>query len=151
MMALKAFKRYYYDVIFQQYGDISGRATRKEYWMWCLFWGIVWLPFFFSPAICFSFDICDPLEIMWKSTPQPFFSYPNLIYIVLTFLPFFSLIVRRLHDAGSRGIWSLLVFVPGVSFVFIIGIGLLSSTPPEQYNKYGPNKYAIYGPNGNQA
>ncbi len=57
-----------------------------------------------------------------------------LIYIVVIFIDF-SLIVRRCHDIGWRGWWSLLLLIPLVNIVFSFII--LFKKGEEAANIYG--------------
>jgi uncharacterized membrane protein YhaH (DUF805 family) len=52
--------------------------------------------------------------------------------------------VRRFHDLGRQGMWSLLIFVPGVSFFLMLYLLFAAGQPGE--NEYGPAKRPIqYG------
>lgn len=62
-------------------------------------------------------------------------------FLLLTALPFTSLIVRRLHDFNLSGFWSLglmaLALIGGLSFL-LIGILIIGCVPPSRgTNKYG--------------
>lgn len=135
---MKTFKKYYTDVILKQYGDISGRTTKKQYWFFILFWLLIWFAVMIITIVVFVGILgVSPRP---ASTQNPFMSYGGITYCLLTFIPFVALIVRRLHDAGSSGLWAVLVLVPGLGLFIVIGIGLLSGTPIDQYSKYGPPK-----------
>ena len=58
-----------------------------------------------------------------------------LVYVAILFLNF-SLIIRRCHDLGWSGWWSLLVLVPFVNIV--VGLVLLFKRGEEVQNRYGP-------------
>lgn len=60
-------------------------------------------------------------------------------YGILSLVPFLALSVRRFHDAGKSGWWTILVFL-GVGIIFCIcwGIGTLSAI----YSSYS----VVYGP-----
>jgi uncharacterized membrane protein YhaH (DUF805 family) len=80
--------KYYLDVL-KKYADFSGRARRKEYWMFVLFnmiftYSLMFLDFF--------------LEI----------GFLNLIYSLAVLVPSIAVGVRRMHDVGKSG-WYLLI------------------------------------------
>lgn len=57
-------------------------------------------------------------------------------YGLATMVPFLALQVKRLHDRGKSGWFTLLGFIPFVSIWLAIELFLLSSEEGE--NKYGP-------------
>ena len=59
------------------------------------------------------------------------------VYLNITFVPFITLTVRRLHDFNWSGWWCLLYFIPGGAVAFIV-FGLIPGTEGE--NKYGPER-----------
>lgn len=97
----------------------SGRARRREYWMFTLFYILVLLGLFIVaqviPAFSFAYFIC-PLVLL---------------------LPSLGVTVRRLHDIGKSG-WLILVgLIPFVGGIILLIFECLDSTPGE--NQYGPN------------
>ena len=56
------------------------------------------------------------------------------------FLPGFSVTVRRLHDTGRSGWWSLILLVPVIGFFVFLYWMIRPSDPTE--NAYGPNPIA---------
>ena len=80
---------------FSKYVTFSGRASRPEYWYWCLFILIA--------GICTY--IIDGLIIKDLET-----SPANLLFSVVTALPGIAVSVRRLHDVGRSGWWLLTLF-----------------------------------------
>ena len=90
---------------FTKYATFSGRASRSEFWFFCLFSflaGIV-------TAIIDSMILGYPAE---ENGPV------NLIFSVLIFLPSLAVGARRLHDIGRSGWWQLITLT-------VIGIILL--------------------------
>ncbi|MCX5388698.1 DUF805 domain-containing protein [Streptomyces sp. NBC_00094] len=112
---------WYLDVL-KRYADFTGRARRKEYWMYSLFTLIAVLVL---AIIDFSLG-----------------TYPVLvgIYGLATLLPSLGVTVRRLHDTGRSGWWYLIALVP-----FVGGIVLLVFTVIEgdaHPNAYGADPKA---------
>ena len=90
---------------FTKYATFSGRASRSEFWFFCLFSflaGIV-------TVIIDSMILGYPAE---ENGPV------NLIFSVLIFLPSLAVGARRLHDIGRSGWWQLITLT-------VIGIILL--------------------------
>jgi uncharacterized membrane protein YhaH (DUF805 family) len=91
----------YYIKVLQNYATFSGRARRKEYWMFVLFNVIV--------AFAFGF-VCGLIGI-----PE----IANL-YTLAVLLPSIAVGVRRMHDVGKSG-WYLLI--PIYNFILAVTEG----------------------------
>ena len=91
----------YYFKVLQNYATFSGRARRKEYWMFVLFNVIV--------AFVFGF-VCGLIGI------------PELanLYTLAVLLPSIAVGVRRMHDVGKSG-WFLLI--PIYNFILAVTEG----------------------------
>ncbi|MFQ1053622.1 DUF805 domain-containing protein [Gilliamella apicola] len=106
---------WFIDCITKNYVNFSGRARRKEYWMFNLF----------NIIACFVVMLLDSfLELN---------NILILIYVLAILLPSYAVTVRRLHDTGKSGWWLLLMFVPFGNIILLI-FCLIDSTP-------GPNQY----------
>ena len=81
---------YYFDVL-KRYADFDGRARRKEFWMFILFNTIV------TYALLF---VGIKLEFPLLSS----------IYSFAVLLPYFGVLIRRMHDAGKSGWFCLIPF-----------------------------------------
>lgn len=103
-------------IALQKYADFSGRARRKEYWMFILFY------------VLFAFALGIMMGVVGAS--QSAAGLVNLVYLLGLFIPSISVGVRRMHDIGRSGWWLIVPFV-GLIFCFF------DSTPAA--NKYGPN------------
>lgn len=114
--------------------DFSGRSTRMEYWMFTLAWLIVLI-------VIIAVD---------NNTSKT--GALTGIFILLTALPILSLTIRRLHDAGRSGWWSILCYVWIIfavlgleklipfgfaGYFMVFAYALLDSEP--RANEYGPN------------
>lgn len=109
--------KWFIKVITQHYADFSGRARRKEYWMYTLFY------------LIFSFVAAFLDGILTTSFITP-------LYIIAFLVPNLAVAVRRLHDTGRSGWWLLVGLVPVLSIVILV-FYLQNSSPGE--NQYGPN------------
>jgi uncharacterized membrane protein YhaH (DUF805 family) len=81
----------WYLAALKKYAVFSGRARRKENWMFLLYW-------FFFGLLAFVLD--------YKVLGTRLFLFCPL-YLIATFLPSLALLVRRLHDIGMSG-WFVL-------------------------------------------
>jgi uncharacterized membrane protein YhaH (DUF805 family) len=105
----------YYIKVLSNYAIFSGRARRKEYWMFVLFNMIF--------AFLFGF-VCG------------FLGVPDLahLYTLAMFIPSIAVGVRRMHDVGKSG-WFLLI--PIYNFILVVTEG------EKQDNQYGADPKQI--------
>ena len=90
---------------FNKYATFSGRASRSEFWFFCLF--------------CFLGGIVGMIiDTMMLGYPAEETGPINLIFNVVVFLPGLAVGARRLHDIDRSGWWQLIYFT-------VIGIILL--------------------------
>jgi len=120
----------------KNYALFTGRASRKEYWFFMLYWAIFYFILIFMENILglnnfdfsgFSFSQYIPLlQISNK------IGILTLLYRPLTLLPSLSVAIRRLHDRNISGWWSIL---------FITPLGLLLIIPLIKRGNHNSNKY----------
>ena len=103
----------------KQYVDFSGRARRKEYWMYFLVYFLITL-------------VCGVVEGV-LSMPGTLTTIVALVHL----LPSLGVTVRRLHDTGRSGWWILLSFIPIIGALVLLYFMVISGEP--QDNAYGPN------------
>jgi uncharacterized membrane protein YhaH (DUF805 family) len=116
----------------KKYATFSGRASLGEYWTFVLI----------NLAIFVVLWIAG-LVVVFTSTPgqaSPLLLLPSVVFVLATVIPHVAALVRRLHDGGYSGLWSLLALVPVGSFV-VLALSLLSGTVGE--NEYGPDPRAL--------
>ncbi len=110
----------YYLQCLQKYATFSGRARRKEIWM---FWLFNCLAAF---IVTFVENIIGLQMIL------------SGLYSLFIFLPSLSVSVRRLHDTDKSGWFVLLPLIPIVGgLILFIFLYCLDSQPGS--NKYGEN------------
>lgn len=107
----------------KKYAVFSGRARRKEYWMFFLFNLVV------AFVIGFVLGFIGGVLGIGTALSDP----ASTIYALAILVPSIAVAVRRMHDTGRSGWWILL---PIVNLVF-----LCSDSQPGE-NKYGPNPKA---------
>ena len=91
----------WYFKVLKQYADFSGRARRKEYWMFTLF----------------SFIITAIIGAIDNTLGTGFFSG---LYALVMFIPHLAVSVRRLHDIGKSGWMLLVLFIPIVGIIWLL-------------------------------
>ncbi|MFJ9901793.1 DUF805 domain-containing protein [Streptomyces sp. NPDC101152] len=111
----------------KKYAVFSGRARRKEYWMYTLFITIIYIVL----AIISSASKSAGIALL-------------VIFYLAILLPSLAVGIRRLHDTGRSGWWLLFGIVPLVGGITLLVFTCLDSQPGP--NKYGPNpKEAVAG------
>lgn len=114
----------WYVKVLQQYADFSGRARRREYWMFYLV----------STVISFMLLVIDFGLLGAADSGFPFLSF---LYGLLMIIPTFSVGVRRLHDTNRSGWWFLITLLPILGgFIFLIFL-VQDGTP--RANRWGPS------------
>ncbi|MBD9483163.1 DUF805 domain-containing protein [Pseudomonas sp. PDM14] len=114
---------WYLDVL-KQYAVFTGRARRKEYWMF----------FLFNLIAAVVLGIID--GVLGLSLSQGMGLLGSL-YALAVLLPSIGVTIRRLHDTNRSGWWCLIAFVPLIGGIVLLVFMLLDSTPGD--NQYGPN------------
>jgi len=110
---------------FKKYATFSGRATRKEYWMFVLINFLITL------------GIMVIAGVIMQATENGIGSLLGNIYNLVIFLPSLALSVRRLHDTNHSGWWLLISLIPLIGFVVLLIFMVTDSQQGD--NKYGPN------------
>ncbi|MBS4022636.1 MAG: DUF805 domain-containing protein [Dethiobacter sp.] len=103
----------WYLEVLKKYAVFSGRARRKEYWMFFLINLII--------AVVLSF-ISD---------------YLYYLYVLAVFIPGLAVSVRRLHDIGKSGWWFFISLIPIAGWIWYIV--LMATNGQLGENQYGPN------------
>ena len=124
----------YFRVLKENYVNFSGRARRKEFWMFQLFIIII-------TTICISLDNILGTVVAMDFGPFGLIVLPfGWLYFlcgIFHFLPSLSLVVRRLHDVGKSGSWCLIGLIAIIGGVFLIVF--LCSEGDKNENKWGLN------------
>ena len=109
----------------KKYVEFSGRARRKEYWMFVLFNVIA------AAIVGFIGGFLS------GATDVAAFAFLGTLYNLAVLLPSVAVFFRRLHDIGKSGWWWLIGLVPFVGWIVLLVFCCLDSQPGE--NQYGPN------------
>ena len=113
----------------KQYADFSGRARRKEYWIFSLINNII---IFFL----YILQIVTIESTLWLIFPIILF-----LYAMAVFLPGLAVNIRRLHDIGKSGWWYLIYLIPLLGAIWLTVLMCLDSEPGE--NQWGENPKEI--------
>jgi uncharacterized membrane protein YhaH (DUF805 family) len=108
----------------QNYVTFSGRARRKEFWMFYLFYTI------FGLVICFIQGLAGMEDPMLLG-----------IYVLAMCLPAISVLVRRLHDIDKSGWWVWIAYVPVVGGIILLVFECMEGT--KGTNRFGPDPKAV--------
>lgn len=122
---------YFWRGLTQNYFNFAGRARRKEYWSYCLFWTVCLL-------IIGGIGIFADIEMgNLDSSEMPAMTIGLLgMFLLATFLPSLGMIVRRLHDLGLTGWLCLLILIPTFGSLIILVFALIPTQGRE--NQWGP-------------
>lgn len=99
----------------KKYATFSGRARRKEYWMFVLFNTLAGFVAAFLDGMFGGGAI-------------------YLLYALASVLPSLAVLVRRLHDTNRSGWWCLICLVPFIGWIWLLVLLVLDSS-------LGPNRY----------
>ena len=142
-------ENYGYLSAMKKYVQFSGRAPRKEYWMYILIYmiGIFILSFLDGALFGYTSETVTTGQSVSASINlnSPIFSG---IFALIHFLPGLSVAVRRMHDIGRSGWWILIGLIPLIGIFFMIY--WLAKRSEAGTNRFGDNPYnevdpAIFG------
>jgi len=120
---------WYLDAL-KKYAVFSGRARRKEYWMFLLI------------NILISVVLIAIDSLIGTFNPQTGVGLLQGFYSLAVLIPTIAVTVRRLHDTGRSGWWILISLIPVVGSIVLLIFMLLDSQPG--VNQYGPNPKEDY-------
>ena len=112
----------WYLKVLKNYVGFTGRARRKEYWMFILFNMI-------------AIIVLAVIDFVLGTYPL-FYG----LYSLAILLPALAVTIRRLQDTGKSGAWFLISFVPLVGAIILLIFTCSDSQPND--NQYGPNPKA---------
>ena len=124
-MIEKSLFTYFIEAFTKNYVNFKGRARRKEYWGFTLFYALIF-------AILGTFAFTGIGAILF------------LVVFVVTLPPSISLTVRRLHDINLSGwfaLYMLIMLIPVIGEVIAIIISIVIGVVQgsAESNKFGEN------------
>lgn len=117
---------WYFEAL-KKYAVFNGRARRKEYWMFTLFFII----FIFAAAI---------VDVVLGTTTEDGAGILVTVYILAMIIPNISVSVRRLHDLGKSGWLYLINLIPFIGAIFFLV--LMCTDGIRGNNNFGPDPKA---------
>ena len=121
----------WYIEVIKKYAVFSGRARRKEYWMFVLVNMIIAILIGILVGIATSSDANSNTKI------APVFNCISSLYSLAILLPSLGVFVRRLHDIGKSGWWFFIGFIPLIGEIWLLV--LMCTDGQSGSNHYGPN------------
>ena len=119
----------WYLKVLRQYADSSGRARRKEFWMFQLFNTLFTvIAMILDNVLGITFD-----ELAYG----PIYA----LYALAMFIPGLVVTVRRLHDVGKSGWFMLIAFIPLIGIIWLLIVMATEGNPGE--NEYGLNPKVV--------
>ena len=126
-------KKYYLDILTNKYADFKGRARRKEYWMWTLYYTLILL---------FAMVLDNVLGLNFELLGQDLgYGWLYVIIGITHLIPGLGIVVRRLHDVGKSGWFYLIILIPLIGFIWILV--LFCTDGVKEDNKWGSNPKLI--------
>ena len=115
----------WYLYVLKNYATFSGRARRKEYWMF----------FLFNVLISLGLGVLDVVAGTYSVEYETgFFS---ALYSLLVLIPSIAVSVRRLHDTNRSGWWVVISLIPIIGVLVLFVFTCLDSQPGT--NRFGAN------------
>ena len=116
-------------VAVKKYAVFEGRARRKEYWFFVLFYIIFSLVLGLVDGLAGT--VLEGTNVGLLGT----------LYGFALLVPSLAVSVRRLHDTGRSGWWLLINLIPLIGFIVFLVFAVQDSQPGE--NRFGANPKEI--------
>ncbi|UAX41279.1 DUF805 domain-containing protein [Pasteurella canis] len=113
----------WYLTVLKNYATFSGRARRKEFWMYSLIHFLIISALVFIDINLGTFDIEKKTGLI------------SSIYVLATFLPTLAVSARRLHDINYSGWWVLLNIIPIGSLLVLIFCGFKGTSGSNRFGQ----------------
>ena len=123
---------WYLKVMRDNYANFSGRARRREYWMYVLVQSIIMIGLMILDSVL-GLDF----ELQGISLG---YGYLYLIGIIVHFIPSLAVLVRRLHDVGKSGWFYFIFLIPIIGIIWLLI--LYCTEGQKEDNKWGPDPKA---------
>ena len=111
--------------VLKNYATFSGRARRKEYWIF----------FLISALISIVLTLLDILLGTYSMKYEA--GLFSGLYSLLILIPSIAVVVRRLHDTDRSGWWILISLIPLIGVIVLFVFMCLDSQPGT--NRFGAN------------
>ena len=132
----KTLFKYFMDCLKYHFKDFDGRARRKEFWGFTLFYMII----SFIPIILIIAILAAVLSDDGSIGGSVFLSLLTILLLIanlVLIVPALAVTVRRLHDIGKGGAYIFIGLVPVVGYILMLI--MLCSEGTRGDNMYGPD------------
>ncbi|WP_371501935.1 DUF805 domain-containing protein [Kitasatospora sp. NBC_00374] len=109
----------WYLAVLKNYVGFSGRARRKEFWMFALVNAVIAIVLAIVDGVAGTSGLLGG------------------VYALAVLLPAIAVGIRRLHDTGRSGWWLLIALIPLVGPIILLVFNASEGQPAD--NQYGPN------------
>jgi uncharacterized membrane protein YhaH (DUF805 family)/cold shock CspA family protein len=124
--------QHFRDGLTRNYVNFRGRAHRAEYWSYALFW-LLALALVMAVGLVFDGGLSD----FRAAVQAPAITLAlAVVFVLATLLPGLGLAVRRQHDIGLSGWYSLFVLIPSLGSLVLLAFSLIPSQKRD--NRWGP-------------
>lgn len=114
--------------VIKNYAGFTGRAGRREYWMFYLVYLVIYAGLAIASAV-----LPDALGSI--------FGILVLVFALGLLIPSIAVGVRRLHDSDRSGWWLLIALIPIVGIFWLLYLLIIEGTP--ESNRFGPSPVAL--------
>jgi uncharacterized membrane protein YhaH (DUF805 family) len=115
----------WYLEVLKKYAVFDGRARRKEYWFFYLFYFI------------FAFVLMIIDGMTGTSNEETGIGVLSSIFVLAMIIPGLAVAVRRLHDTDRSGWWIFISLIPLIGGIWFLVLMVLDGTAGQ--NQYGPD------------
>lgn len=115
----------WYLYVLKNYATFSGRARRKEYWMF----------FLSNVLISLGLGVLDVVAGTYSVEYET--GLFSGLYSLLVLIPSIAVSVRRLHDTNRSGWWIVISLIPIIGVLVLFVFTCLDSQPGT--NRFGAN------------
>ena len=126
---------YFIEAITTKYADFSGRARRREFWLFVFFaalgFAAIWIADHFS-------EMAVPMEI--KNVPLGIGGMLSVFFSLLLLIPLLAVGTRRLHDTKKSGWCQLIALVPFIGWIILLIWYCQDSKVLENQYGYNPKR-----------
>ena len=115
----------WYLKVLRNYVGFSGRARRKEYWM------------FYLVTLLISIGLVIIDSVTGTLNAQVGWGLLSGLYTLAVLLPSIAVSVRRLHDRDKSGWWLLIAFIPLIGGIVLLVWMVMEGDRGD--NRFGPD------------
>tara|TARA_B100000427_G_C15347411_1_gene523909 strand:+ start:241 stop:633 length:393 start_codon:yes stop_codon:yes gene_type:complete len=128
---------WYLKVMRDNYANFSGRARRKEYWMFYLFYVIALIVLMVLDNVL---GTAWTIDAGYGQSVSMGYGWLYMIGALAHMIPGLAVSIRRLHDIGKSGWWVLISLVPLIGGIWLLVLWCTEGEKSE--NKWGSDPKA---------